>query len=82
MADLHTLMVNVPLAFVDVETTGLSPRYGDRVCEIAVLRMVGDEAADAMQQLVDPQRPISSGAQAVNGITPDMLHGAPRRGWN
>jgi DNA polymerase III epsilon subunit-like protein len=26
------------LAFLDVETTGLSPAYNDRICEIAVLR--------------------------------------------
>ena len=35
----ETPIEDVPLAVVDVETTGLNPRAGDRVCEIAVLRV-------------------------------------------
>ncbi|MFH1086494.1 MAG: exonuclease domain-containing protein [Chloroflexota bacterium] len=77
MPDLHAAVADLPLAFVDVETTGLSPRYGDRVCEIAVLRVEGDEPADALQQLINPLRPISPGAQAVNGISAEMLRDAP-----
>ncbi|MBD3298471.1 MAG: WYL domain-containing protein [candidate division Zixibacteria bacterium] len=68
----------VPVAVVDVETTGLSPRYGDRICEIAVIRREPDGSVRRFVSFVDPQRPISAGAFAVNGITPDMLEGAPR----
>ncbi|GAB4321570.1 MAG: exonuclease domain-containing protein [Candidatus Zixiibacteriota bacterium] len=66
-----------PIAVVDVETTGLSPRNGDRVCEIAVIRRNPDGTLRRFVSFVDPQRRISAGAFAVNGITPDMLHGAP-----
>ncbi len=69
---------DIPIAIVDVETTGLSPRYGDRVCEIAVIRRDADNSVRRFVSLVDPQRPISAGAFAVNGITPEMLKGAPR----
>jgi DNA polymerase-3 subunit epsilon len=68
----------VTFAILDVETTGLNPAYGDRVCEIALLQLRGDEELAAFCTLVDPGRPISPGAFAVNRITSDMLRGAPR----
>jgi len=66
----------VTLAVVDVETTGLSPRYGDRICEIAVLRVEG-EREQAFESLVNPGRPISPGAAAVHRITGDEVRSAP-----
>lgn len=77
MDPLSQTIDDVPLAFLDVETTGLAPYQGDRVCEIAILRCRYGEPEDALQQLIDPQRPIGAGAFAVNGITEDMLRGAP-----
>jgi len=64
-------------AVVDVETTGLSARMGDRICEVAVVVASGGQIVDQMQTLVNPQRPISWGASAVNGITDRMVRDAP-----
>jgi DNA polymerase-3 subunit epsilon len=64
------------VAVVDVETTGLSPSYGDRVVEIAVLRSDG-RSETAFQSLVNPRRAISPGASAVHGITQAMVDSAP-----
>ncbi|MBN1401123.1 MAG: WYL domain-containing protein [Anaerolineae bacterium] len=69
---------DVPLVFLDVETTGLSPARGDRVCEIALLRTRGEEVLDGLQQLINPQRPMGPGAQAVHGITAEMVRDAPK----
>lgn len=77
MVDLMARIDEVPLAYVDVETTGLSPQGGDRVCEVAVLRCQGGQVLDAVQQLVNPQRPMGAGAYAVHGISDDMLRDAP-----
>lgn len=66
----------VTWAVVDVETTGLSPRGGDRVCEIAVVR-AGPEGVLSLQTLVHPGRPISPEASLVNGITDEMVADAP-----
>jgi DNA polymerase III subunit epsilon len=77
MIDLDTPINQTPLVFLDVETTGLSPEHGDRVCEVAALRVEGDEVLDAMQQLINPQRRMGAGALAVHGITDDMLADAP-----
>ena len=67
----------VPLVFIDVETTGLSPAGGDRVCEVGLLRREGDGRIIEFTQLIDPQCPVSPGAFAVNGISREMLEGAP-----
>jgi DNA polymerase III epsilon subunit family exonuclease len=68
-----------PLAVVDVETTGLSPRYGDRVIEIGLVRTEGGFET-TFQSLVNPCHPISPGAMAVHGITEEMVDSAPTFG--
>lgn len=77
MMRLETPLDELTLAFLDVETTGLCPHFGDRICEIAVLRTRGQEVLDSFQSLVNPQRPISPGASAVNGLTDEMVRDAP-----
>ena len=64
-------------AVIDVETTGLSARTGDRICEIAVVVGRNGAIVDQLQTLVNPGRPISYGASAVNGITDSMVRNAP-----
>jgi len=68
---------DVDLVFVDVETTGLYPIFGDRICEIGALKVRSGREVDTFVQLVDPLRPISPGASAVNGITDEMVDGQP-----
>jgi DNA polymerase-3 subunit epsilon len=68
---------NRSLAVFDLETTGLNPNFGDRVCEVAVLKWRNGEIVKTFQTLVEPLRPVSPGAFAVNGITPAMLMGKP-----
>lgn len=63
---------------IDVETTGLSPDEGDRVCEVGAVKLRGGAVVDSYGTLIDPQRPISAGAYAVNRISPSLLWGAPR----
>lgn len=62
----------------DFETTGLYPYSGDRICEIGAMRVCPDRKRPAkFHQMVDPERPVSRGAYAVNGITDDMVRGMP-----
>jgi DNA polymerase-3 subunit epsilon len=69
---------HTPFAFLDVETTGLEPEQGHRVCEIAIVRTVGRLETRRFGSLVNPGRRIGAGAQAVNGITDSMVAKAPR----
>lgn len=62
----------------DVETTGLSPAEGDRIVEIAALKIKGLVPQEKFYSFVNPEREISFGAFQVNGITPEMLMGAPK----
>lgn len=62
---------------VDVETTGLSPETGDRVCEIGAVKLRASAVVETLSNLIDPRRPISAGAYAVNRISPQMLAEAP-----
>jgi DNA polymerase-3 subunit epsilon len=71
--DAHLPLKETQFAIFDVETTGLSPAYGHRVCEIGCLRLLGGEAIGWFESLVDPGRPISAGAYRVNRISADML---------
>lgn len=64
-------------AVFDVETTGLSPAYGHRVCELACLLVRDGLEVGRFESLVDPGRAISAGAYRVNRIEPEMLAGAP-----
>lgn len=62
---------------VDVETTGLSPRTGGRVIELAAVKVKDLRVTDSFHSLIDPQCPISFGAYCVHGISSVMLEGAP-----
>ncbi|MDA8217889.1 MAG: exonuclease domain-containing protein [Dehalococcoidales bacterium] len=68
---------DIPLVFVDVETTGLRPERGDRVCEVGLAVYRGETEVLRFSSLVNPQRPISPGAAAVNGLTDAELADAP-----
>ncbi|UOE22065.1 3'-5' exonuclease [Thermobifida halotolerans] len=64
-------------AVVDVETTGLCPEQGARVCEIAVIRMRGDGTVTReFTTLVDPRTAVTG--QEFHGIADGDVVGAPR----
>jgi DNA polymerase III subunit epsilon len=65
------------LSFVDVETTGLCADQGDRVCEVAVVVCRGERELLRYCSLVNPLRPISPGAAAVNGLADAVVRRAP-----
>jgi DNA polymerase III epsilon subunit family exonuclease len=68
---------DVPLVFLDVETTGASADFGDRVTEIGIARFVDGQEVGRLDQLVNPQRRISPGVVALTGITNEMVQGQP-----
>lgn len=77
MDGLDQPLGDTAFAVFDVETTGLHPAYGHRVCEVACLRIQNGQEIARFESLVDPKRPISAGAFHVNHITAKMLAGAP-----
>lgn len=73
---IHSLG-RLPIAFLDVETTGASATWGDRVTEIGIVRYENGVRVSEYQRLVDPKRRISAGVVALTGITQDMVDGEP-----
>ena len=77
MLSLKTPFEALPLVCVDVETTGLAPDKGARVCEIALLRSEGEREVARFESLVHPRQPIPPEVIRVHGITDAMVAGAP-----
>jgi len=67
----------VEFTIFDTETTGLDPESGDRIVEIAAVRLKHGERSAIFQSLVNPGREISLAAFSVNKITSEMLEKAP-----
>ena len=67
----------IPLVFLDTETTGLNPRYGDRIVEVALARFQRGVMENFFVSLVNPRRPIGPGAARIHGITDDDVRDAP-----
>lgn len=64
---------------LDTETTGLDPRQGHRIIEIACVEMMQRRFTDNdFHHYVNPDRDIDAGATEVHGITIDMLADKPR----
>lgn len=74
---MHKDIEEVEFTVFDTETTGLEPEAGDRIVEIAGVRIKGQAQIATFQTLINPHRPISEAAFAVNNISADMLKGAP-----
>jgi len=71
------LLEETAYTIFDVETTGLYPYSGDKICEIGAVRMERTGERTTFQALLDPQKEISKEAFKVNGITGEMVAGKP-----
>lgn len=63
----RTLSLKKPVAFFDLETTGISPTT-DLIIEIAVLRVEPNGIQKEFRSLVNPGRPIPADSSAIHGI--------------
>jgi DNA polymerase-3 subunit epsilon len=59
---------------LDTETTGLDPRQGHRIIEVAAIEMDGRKVSKrTFHRYINPEREIDEGAAAVHGLTLDRL---------
>ncbi|HAT73085.1 MAG TPA: hypothetical protein DCS63_09745 [Elusimicrobia bacterium] len=65
--------------FIDVETTGLSPRSA-RVCEVAAISFRGSDRVATLAELVNPGAPIPDAVSKIHGITDEMVKDSPSFG--
>jgi len=66
------------LAFIDFETTGLSPESGDRIIEVGIAILSGGRIIDRYQSFVNPQVRIPSVVSSLTGINDSMVRTAPK----
>lgn len=62
----------------DTETTGLDPKTGDRLIEVACLELVNDlPTGESFHRLVNPEREVPPEATRVHGLTLEDLKDKP-----
>lgn len=73
---MNNLKLERPLAFIDVETTGL--RSGvDRIVELSILKIHPNGDREYKSHRINPEVPMPANATAIHGITDDDLVGEP-----
>jgi DNA polymerase-3 subunit epsilon len=70
-------MLDQPIVMLDFETTGLSPAMGDRITEVAALRIVGGEVVERYVSLINCGVRIPSFITGLTGVTQSMVDTAP-----
>jgi DNA polymerase-3 subunit epsilon len=70
------LQLSKPIAFIDLETTGISIT-NDRIIEIAIVKIAADGTRLVKRKLINPGMPIPAASTAVHGITDEMVKDAP-----
>jgi DNA polymerase-3 subunit epsilon len=71
-----SLVLHRPIAFIDLETTGINIST-DRIVEIAIVKVQPGGTQVVKRKLVNPLIPIPNEAAAVHGITDEMVKDAP-----
>src|SRR6187200_3328717 len=70
------LQLTKPLAFIDLETTGVNLAT-DRIIEIAIVKVLPDGKRSIKRKLIHPQMAIPKQSSDVHGITDEMVKDAP-----
>ena len=65
-----------PIAFIDLETTGVSLST-DRIVEVAIIKLLPDNTRQVKRKLINPQMPIPQASSDIHGITDEMVKDAP-----
>lgn len=70
------LQLKKPLAFIDLETTGVNPGT-DRIVEIAIVKILTDGTKSVKCKRINPGMPIPKASSDVHGITDEMVKDEP-----
>lgn len=72
----HSLKLKKPLAFFDLETTGVDT-INDRIVEISMLKAQPDGSTIQKTMRINPEMPIPAEASAVHGIYDEDIKDSP-----
>ena len=65
-----------PIAFIDLETTGIN-LSSDRIVEIAIVKIMPDQTRVVKRKLINPEMMIPKQSSDIHGITDEMVKDAP-----
>lgn len=70
------LKLTRPVAFIDLETTGVNLST-DRIVEIAIIKVLPSMERQVKRKLINPEMPIPVTSSDIHGITDEMVKDAP-----
>jgi len=73
---MKNLKLTRPLAFIDIETTGLNIQE-DRIIEISIIKIFPDGREEVLNSLVNPERLIPLESTKIHNITNIDVQGQP-----
>lgn len=62
---------------IDLETTGNSPKKGDRIIQFAAVVIENGNVTEEFSSLVNPEQPIPAFIEELTGLSDDMVKSAP-----
>lgn len=62
---------------LDTETTGLSPKYKDKIVQITAIKFKDYKPTQIFTSLINPQRIIPFNVSCIHGITNEMVEFSP-----
>jgi len=71
-----SLQLSRPIAFFDLETTGVN-LSSDRIVEVAIVKVLQDGSRQVKRKLINPGIPIPPHITEIHGITDEMVKDAP-----
>jgi DNA polymerase-3 subunit epsilon len=75
-SEMSELKLDRPLAFFDIEATGISPR-ADRIIDLAIVTLNPDGTRDTHTFRVNPEMPIPEESTKIHGITDQDVENSP-----
>ncbi len=73
---MPNLQLQRPIAFFDLETTGVDPAK-DRIVEIAIIKLLPGGGRDTFVRRVNPEMPIPPSSTEIHGISDEDVKDAP-----
>ena len=73
---MTNLQLTRPIAFIDIETTGLN-KQEDRIVDICIIKIHPDGKEETLNSLINPDMPIPVESMQIHGITDDDVKGKP-----
>lgn len=74
---LRSIYMRNKYVVIDLETTGNSPKKGDKIIQFAAVVIQNGRVVEQFSSLVNPEQPIPAFIEELTGLTMEMVQDAP-----